>query len=86
MTYECVNADLDVCRDREHPHPCGENDVETRMILMQMDLSEIKDTLDFVMRTIVKADTTITKVAAEVMPTVDELMKSPILKMLGMKK
>ena len=36
--------------------------------------------------TLVNADGTITKVAAEVMPTINELMQSPMLKMLGVGK
>jgi hypothetical protein len=57
-----------------------------RLAEIENDLKEIKETLEFVKATIVKADTTITNVADQVMPTVNDLMKSPLLKMLGMKK
>ncbi len=63
-----------------------EYDAVNRLNQIELELMEIKATLDFVKETIVKADTTITTVAAEVMPTVNDLMSSPILKMLGMKK
>lgn len=52
---------------------------------IQLQLSEIRETLVFVKDTIVKADTTITSVAEQVMPTINDLMKSPMLKMLGVK-
>lgn len=44
------------------------------------------DHLEFIKETIVKADTTITKVAAEVMPTINQLMESPMIKMLAGKR
>jgi prefoldin subunit 5 len=53
---------------------------------LQAELDEIKATLNFIKDTIVKADTTITTVADQVMPTVNELMNSPMLKMLGVGK
>lgn len=62
------------------------SDMDERFEAMEMDLKEIKATLEFVKDTIVKADDTIQKVAADVMPTITELTKSPLLKMLGMKK
>ncbi len=46
------------------------------------ELADIKETLAFIKETIVKADNTITKVANEVQPTIDGLLKSPMLKML----
>jgi hypothetical protein len=59
---------------------------DERITAIETDLREIKETLEFVKETIVKADTTITKVAADVMPTINSLMESPMLKMLGGKK
>lgn len=50
------------------------------------ELKEIRKDLDFIKEHIVKADTTISAVAEQVMPTINELMKSPMLKMLGMGK
>jgi len=63
-----------------------ENDTATRLNQIELELMEIKVTLDFVRETIVKADATIATVAAEIMPTVQDIMKSPLIKMLGMKK
>jgi hypothetical protein len=50
-------------------------DMEASLLIMRRQLDAISETL-------IKADTTITKVAAEVMPTIEGLMKSPMLKML----
>lgn len=52
------------------------------------ELAEIKESLAFIKDTMIRADTTIAKVAEQVMPTLDELMKSPMLRMLtgGKKK
>ncbi len=63
-------------------------DIERRLDDIAEELSDIKKTLEFVKETMVKADGTITKVAAEVMPTLNSLMESPMLKMLtgGKKK
>lgn len=63
-----------------------ENDTAIRLKQIEIELMEIKSSLDFIRETIVKADTTITTVAEQVMPTVNDLMSSPLLKMLGMKK
>lgn len=49
---------------------------------IQDQLAEIKKTLDFVRDTMVRADSTIAKVAEQVMPTLNDLMESPMLKML----
>lgn len=86
MTFECVNASLPECSGRVHPHEAGDTPIETRLILIEQDLADMRVTLDFIRETIVKADTTITTVAAEIMPTVNDIMKSPLVKMLGMKK
>ena len=55
---------------------------------MEMQLAEIQKDLTNVKEVLVKADETITKVAAEVMPTINGLLESPMLKMLtgGKKK
>jgi hypothetical protein len=63
-----------------------ESVVSQRIENMELELKDIKQTLDFIKETIVKADTTITKVAGEVMPTINELVQSPMLKMLGVGK
>jgi uncharacterized coiled-coil protein SlyX len=63
-----------------------ETTLEDRIRGLERQLKEIQEVLDFVKATIVKADTTITTVADQVMPTVNDLMNSPMLKMLGMKK
>lgn len=60
--------------------------VDERLDAVSAELAEIRKTLDFIEQTIVKADTTITKVAAEVMPTINQLMESPMIKMLAGKK
>ncbi len=59
---------------------------EQRIARIERDLESIKETLEFIKSTMVNADTTITKVAAEVMPTINGLMESPMIKMLGGKK
>jgi hypothetical protein len=61
-------------------------EIEHRIQVLEDNLVDIKDTLEFIKITMVNADTTITKVAAEVMPTISSLMESPMLKMLGGKK
>lgn len=66
--------------------PLVDEEIHNRIMALESDLSEIKETLTFIKDTIVNADTTITKVAAEVMPTINELMQSPMLKMLGVGK
>lgn len=55
--------------------------IEQKIKNIEIQLNDIKDTLAFIEATIVKADTTITTVAAEVMPTINSLMESPMLKM-----
>jgi septal ring factor EnvC (AmiA/AmiB activator) len=63
-----------------------QEDTDSRIAAIEKNLEEISETLDFIKATIVKADTTITTVAEQVMPTVNELMQSPMLKMLGVGK
>lgn len=60
--------------------------MEDRIAVIEKQLDEIREMLTGIQETLVKADTTITSVAAQVMPTIEDLMQSPILKMLGMKK
>lgn len=62
--------------------------IDVQLDDMQRQLDEIKVTLDFIKDTIVRADSTIDKVAAEVMPTLNQVMESPMLRMLtgGKKK
>jgi len=51
------------------------------MAAIEADLHEIKKTLDFIKTTMVKADTTIATIAAEVKPTLDALTGNPMVKM-----
>jgi hypothetical protein len=60
--------------------------MEKRFNDIALELQEIKETLTFIKTTMVNADTTISKVAAEVMPTINGLMESPMIKMLGGRK
>lgn len=64
------------------PRNSNEVTTEERFDTLEIELREIKTTLEFIKDTIVNADRTISKVANEVMPTLDGLMKSPMLKML----
>jgi hypothetical protein len=59
---------------------------EDRIAALESQLEDIRETLSFIKDTIVKADATITAVAEQVMPTVNELMQHPMLKMLVGKK
>lgn len=63
-----------------------EIETEQRLRDIGAELTEIKETLAFIKETIVKADTTITTVAAEVMPTITQLMENPMIKMIAGKK
>lgn len=60
--------------------------IDMRIAGIETQLKDIGNTLEFVKSTMVSADTTISKVAAEVMPTINELVQSPMLKMLGVGK
>jgi hypothetical protein len=53
---------------------------------IKADIRDMKATLEFLKTTVISADTTITKVAADVMPTLNSVMESPMLKMLVGKK
>ena len=68
--------------------PLVDEELHNRIMALEADMAEIKNTLDSIKEVLVKADDTITKVAAEVMPTINGLMESPMLKMLtgGKKK
>lgn len=55
---------------------------EKRFRAVENDLFDIRKMLSEIQATLVKADETITKVSAEVMPTIESLTKSPMLKML----
>lgn len=65
-----------------------EADVDARIRSIEYQLEEIGKTLEFIKNTIVRADSTIDKVAAEVMPTLNQVLESPMLRMLtgGKKK
>lgn len=62
--------------------------MEDDMRFVKAELDDISTTLAFIKDTMIRADSTIAKVAEQVMPTLDELMKSPMLRMLtgGKKK
>lgn len=53
-----------------------------RITQIEQSLDEIRIDLSFIREHIVKSSEVIEKVAKEVMPTVDALTKSPMLKML----
>ena len=55
---------------------------DDRIADLEFEISQMREELTFIKDHIVKAATTIDKVAVEVMPTLDSLMKSPMLKML----
>ncbi len=59
--------------------------IQSQFAAIEVDIAEIKSTLDFIKETIVKADAGIANIAGQVMPTIEELKKSPFLKMLGVK-
>lgn len=63
-----------------------DDEFDERIDRLEKQFDEIHDMLSFISETMVKADTTITKIAAEVMPTINGLMESPMLKMLGGKR
>lgn len=60
--------------------------IAEKMARLESEIADIKETLDFIKDTIVKADATITSVSEQVMPTVESLLKSPMIKMLGIVK
>lgn len=61
---------------------------EDRITVIENDLIDIKEKLNAIADTLIKAEATINKVAAEVMPTLNQVMESPMLRMLtgGKKK
>lgn len=62
------------------------SEIECDLTEIESDLAEIKSELAFIKEMLVRADTTIATIAQQVMPTIEEISKSPLLKMLGMKK
>jgi prefoldin subunit 5 len=62
-----------------------DTEYESAIVDIEKDLDEIKSTLAEVREYMVKADKTISTIADQVMPTIDQLTKSPMLKMLGVK-
>lgn len=72
--------------DPDDPRHAPPLTMEQRIEQMEHTLESIEQTLEFIKDTMVNADTTISKVAAEVMPTINGLMESPMIKMLGGKK
>jgi hypothetical protein len=61
------------------------DEVNSRLIQVEDDLRMIKATLEFIEQHIVKSAETIDKVSKEVMPTIEALMETPLIKLLGMK-
>ena len=57
-------------------------EIEDMLASLTAQHIEIRKDLEFIRETLVKADATITKVSAEVMPTLESVMQSPMLKML----
>ena len=60
--------------------------LDSRITSIENDLAEIKSTLESSKTVLVKADDTITKVAGEVMPAIQGVIDSPMLKMFVGKK
>lgn len=56
--------------------------IEEKIDSLLAEHARMREDLEFIRATLVKADATISKVSAEVMPTLDSLLKSPMLKML----
>lgn len=73
----CVNSSLPECKGLEHPHKV--EPIELRIVRMEKRIEEIHAMM-------VKTDDAVAQIVEQVKPTLDELSKSPILKMLGMKK
>jgi chemotaxis regulatin CheY-phosphate phosphatase CheZ len=67
---------------REMREKAEAKSIDDQIADLAFQIAEMKETLDFVKEHIVKSAATIEKVGAEVMPTLDSLMKSPMLKML----
>lgn len=62
--------------------PLVDEELHNRIMALEEDLQEIKGTLEFIKDTMLRADSTIAKVAEQVMPTLNEVMQSPMLRML----
>jgi hypothetical protein len=57
------------------------DEMASRITVMEENLIEMRETLDLVRDTMLKADTTIAAIAAEVKPTLDALTTNPMVKM-----
>ncbi len=60
--------------------------LEDRVIQLTDRVMTLENTTQEILGLIRKADETISKIAVQVMPTIEDLMKSPLLKMLWVKK
>jgi len=60
----------------------SDEEIEDMLVSLTAQHLEMREDLKFIKETLVKADETITKVAADVMPTLESVMQSPMLKML----
>lgn len=56
------------------------------MVAIESDLAAIKGMLEEIRATMVRTESTVSNVMGQVMPTVEALTKSPMLKMLGLGK
>lgn len=74
--------DLDVGNEVTTSCPDACMDMECRITRVELELTEIKGQLADIKETLVNSKSVIDKVAAEVMPTLNALMQSPMLKML----
>lgn len=60
-------------------------EMQQQLAEIEQQLTEMRQDLAIVFETINKAETVIARVGDEVMPTLDKIIKSPMLKMLGVK-
>ena len=56
-------------------------DPDVKIEMVENELRIIREQLDAIKQTMVNTEAIVQKVASEVMPTLDSLMKSPMLKM-----
>ncbi len=62
------------------------DDDRTQNDIIEEKLAHLEKPLDIVAGKIEQCEKVINEIAAQVMPTLNELLKSPLLKMLGVKK
>lgn len=70
---------------KQHKH--SDRCVECQMDVIEGHILEMRETLDLIKTTMLRADTTIATIAGEVKPTLDALTANPAVRMfLGVKK